>query len=70
MKTLILILSLVIAASCTKQTKPMPTQAQKTIIYDYRNEINASYLLQKNIHYYHDLNTVFINVSKSKGIGC
>ncbi|HTA60946.1 MAG TPA: hypothetical protein VK835_00760 [Bacteroidia bacterium] len=71
MKTLSIILLLVLAVSCkTVTTKPIATQAKKTFMYDYRNESAVGYIIQSKLHYYNNLNTVFIKLEKSKGRGC
>jgi hypothetical protein len=70
MKTLVLIPLLISIISCkTVTTKPIAVQAQKTIMYDYRYE-TGGYFLQNRLHYYKDINTVFIKLAKSKGKGC
>ena len=70
MKTLLIAQLVLLLAGCKQYTKPVSVQTQKSFTYDYRNETGTSYLLQKDIHCYTDLNTVFIKVATSKGIGC
>ncbi|MFI5142141.1 MAG: hypothetical protein ACHQII_07275, partial [Bacteroidia bacterium] len=62
-----LTLLLFAVVSCKNKTKNLPVQ--KTITYDYRYE-TGGYFLQSKLHYYNDINTVFIKLSKSKGQGC
>ena len=72
MKTLILTLLLASLVSC-KTTTTTNVSAKTTVVSvtPYNGiDYSVSFLLQKKLRYYKDLNTVFINMSKSKGKGC